>query len=343
MAAILQNFVDAHQWEAEDIVGRLGMVMHAAFLFAGFQPYGAQAPPGHHLLKRAGKAGSLCLSRWYTAPQLAHREGADAAVLMVCAQGSDVALVMFLTASRDWRSAYLERLDAATVTPLLSRALGDTEPWASRICRAVANGACWGLLSELCRGNSLPLTSFMSLPDDIKAEILKRLADPEDLARVERTCRHLRRLVAERDGELWKPMYEALSVRRRLHRLWRNSRWGLSFVRGFSRSYSESEDVEVLSWKKKFVEATRPGSWSMTHRMLLRPFPISSPIPCTDLSSVLLYWLQDPPEQETVSTRGESTGGHRRKVPRITKGHEMKWHGAGAIYSPSSRYRWKHR
>ena len=147
MASILERFVDADQWEAEDIVGRLGMVAHAAFLFVGFQPYGARPPPGHHLLKRAGQqAGSLCLSRCYTAPQLAHREGAAAAALLVCARGSDVALLMFLTAGGDgdwWRGApYLERLDAATVTPLLSRSLADAEPRASRVCWALADGAC---------------------------------------------------------------------------------------------------------------------------------------------------------------------------------------------------------
>lgn len=41
----------------------------------------------------------LCLCRWYTASQLAHREDAEVAVQMVCAaQGSgDVMLVMFIT------------------------------------------------------------------------------------------------------------------------------------------------------------------------------------------------------------------------------------------------------
>jgi len=69
---------------------------------------------------------------------------------------------MFLTAGGDWRGVYLEVLDAATVTPVLSRALGDTEPWASRVCWALADGACWGLFAELCRRNGVPLTGFMS-------------------------------------------------------------------------------------------------------------------------------------------------------------------------------------
>ncbi|PUZ55838.1 hypothetical protein GQ55_5G244100 [Panicum hallii var. hallii] len=308
MAAILEKFMDADQWEAEDI------------------PYGARPPPGHHLLKRAGQAGSLRLSRWYTAPQLARREGADAAALMVRARGSDVALLMLLTAGGDWRGgAYLERLDAATVTPLLSRAMADAEPWASRVCWVLADGACWGLFAELCRGNGLPLTGFMSLTDDVKLEILKRLAGADDFARMESTCRDQRRLVAERDGELWKPMYKALRAQRRRRRRRRGG-----------------------SWKEKFMEARQRlrdmSFWRRTVSGFLSPFP---PSHCTELSSCLLEWLTllDPPEQETVSTRGKSTAGHRRKVPRTRNVDKKKWHGAGAgaIHSPSSRYRWKHR
>jgi hypothetical protein len=52
--------------------------------------------------------------------------------------------------------------------------------------------------------------TFMSLPGDAKAAILARLTDGADLASVERVCTGLRRLVAERDGELWKATYDAL-------------------------------------------------------------------------------------------------------------------------------------
>ncbi|XP_062201326.1 uncharacterized protein LOC133903869 [Phragmites australis] len=333
MATLLQKFVDADQWEAEDIVGRLGMVMHGAFLFIGFQPYGAQ-PPSGHLLKRAGEAGSLCLSRWYTVPQLAHHKSADAAVLMLCAQGSNIALLMFLTTDCHLRSVYRERLDKATITPLLSRTLGDTEPWVSRIGWTLADGVCWGLLVELCRRNGLPLTSFMSMPDDIKTEILKRFTDDEDLARVECTCRQLRRLVAERDGELWKPMYEALGFRRRTRRL------RLSFFLDFESS--DSQSMEVLSWREKYVEA-RQRPWArIWRRLFFDSFPVIAPIGWTDFEfSCTLDGLQDPPEQETVSTRGEGRRVHRQKVAR--NDCKKKRHAAGAIHSPSSRYRWKHR
>lgn len=88
MASLLKKFVDRKQWEAEDIVGRLGMVLHGAFLFAGFQPYDDAWPlpsSGHRLKQSADKAAGnwLCLSRRYTAPELAPPEargccGADA-------------------------------------------------------------------------------------------------------------------------------------------------------------------------------------------------------------------------------------------------------------------------
>ncbi|RLN24473.1 hypothetical protein C2845_PM07G15710 [Panicum miliaceum] len=345
MAAILEKFVDADQWEAEGIVGRLGIVVHAAFLFVGFQPYGARPPPGHLLLRRSGQAGSLCLSRWYTAPQLARREGADAAALLVRARGSDVALLMFLTASGDWRGAYLERLDAATVTPLLSRALADAEPWASRVCWALAGGACWGLFAELCRRNGLALTGFMSLTDDIKVEILKRLASADDLARVEHTCRDLRRLVAERDGELRKPMYEAVRAQRRRRR--RGGRW----AGGGFRS-SSAPRARTLSPRRWSCSAGRRSSWRPDRVSGTRSGAGRSPAPflhfhrATARSCHRAYWTGCwIRRRETVSTRGESTAGRRRKVPRTRNVDRKKWHGAGAgaIYSPSSRYRWKHR
>lgn len=214
MAPLLQKHLDAHQWEAEDVVGRLGMVLHAAFLFAGFRPYGAK-PPSGYLLKHPGESTrSRCLSRWYTAPQLARREDADAAVLMLSAQGSHVALLIFLTTGNVLGSAYRERLDVAVLKPVLSRAMDATEPWGSRICRSLGNGVCWRFLHELCRGNGLPLTGFTSLPDDAMVEILKRLVDGADIAKVQCTSRQLRSLVAaDINRELWEPLCEWFAQR----------------------------------------------------------------------------------------------------------------------------------
>jgi hypothetical protein len=350
MASLLEKSVDAEQWEAEDIAGRLGMVLHAAFLFAGFQPYGAQPRSGHLLKKQSRKkGGSLCLSRQYTAPDLAHREGADAAVLMLCAQGTDVALLVFLVTDGDDvpENAYLERLDLLTVWPLLSRSLGGVEPWASRICKSLADGVCWGFLDELCCRNGLPLSGFASLPDDLKGAVLEKLTDGKDLARVECVSSQLRLLVAERDHELWKTLYKALPARQRRGR-WRL--WLLWFFHDNAESSDEGQETLNVgsSWKDKYVEARRcpyypllfrPRSWYFDSvdldpiRIIRRRGLLSCPLD---------YWfIQDPPEeQKTVPPRVDRSGGRRRKLAR---NDYNKWHGGGAIHSPSSRYRWKHR
>ncbi|TVU07150.1 hypothetical protein EJB05_47192, partial [Eragrostis curvula] len=347
MATLLQELVGADEWDSEDMVGRLGLLMHAAFLAVGFHPYGAKPDSGHLLTATsAGEAAgsSRRLSRYYTVPELAHRDGADAAVLLVCARGDDVALLAFLTKGG---GLYLERLDLPL---LLSRALREAEPWASRICWALAGGVCWGLRVQLCRRNRLPLTDLMSLPDDMKMEILKRLGDGKALARVVCTCAQLRELVAERDAELWKPLYEALMSPRRT-RGWLYHLW---FLLDSSDDDDDSEAGEevVFSWKRKYVQARPPPSspeigrrwptytfWDM-HIRLNWP---SIRLPSWDTDSHLGR-LEDPLEEEEedkVSTRPVGAGVHRRKGPR--NDFKKKRHHAGAIHSPSSRYRWKHR
>ncbi|CAD6212316.1 unnamed protein product [Miscanthus lutarioriparius] len=349
MASLLKKIVDAEQWDAEDIAGRLGMVLHAAFLFAGFQPYGALPRSGHLLKKQSRKKGSsLCLSRQYTAPDLAHRDGADAAVLMLCVQGSDVALLVFLvtTDGDDTpENAYLERLDLGTVRPLLSRSLCGVEPWASRICKSLADGVCWGLLHELCSRNGLPLSGFESLPDDLKGAVLEKLTDGKDLARVECVSSHLRLLVAERDHKLWKTLYKALPARQR------RGRWRLwwFFHDDAESSDEEQETLSVgSSWKDMYVEARRRPYYPLLFRPRSWYFDSVDPDPIRIirrrglLSWPVDYWvIQDPPEEEkTVPPRVDRSGGRRRKLAR---NDYNKWHGGGAIHSPSSRYRWKHR
>jgi hypothetical protein len=101
------------------------MFMHAAFLATGFHPHGAE-PASVHLLKREGaEPGTRCLSRQYTAPQLVRRAGAvDAAVLLLCAQGGDVALVAFLTTERDLRGVHRERLQVSPTACCATRSPG---------------------------------------------------------------------------------------------------------------------------------------------------------------------------------------------------------------------------
>ena len=114
---------------------------------------------------------------------------------------------------------------------------------------------------------------------------------------------------------------------------------------------SSDEEQETLSvgssWKDMYVEARRrpyypllfrPRSWYFDSvdldpiRIIRRRGLLSWPVD---------YWfIQDPPEEKTVPPRVDRSGGRRRKPAR---NDYNKWHGGGAIHSPSSRYRWKHR
>ena len=323
MATLLQKFVDADQWEAEDLVGRLGLIAHAAFLHAGFRPYGAE-PSSGHLRKHAGNTGTPTQSRWYTAPQLAHGEDAEAAVLMLWVVPGSVALLMHLTTDCRLRRSYRQHLDASTMAALLSRRLDDTEPWGSRICWSLADGPCWRLLVELCRRNGLPLTGFTSLSEDVVVEILKRVDDGADLARAACTDRLLSRLVAEGDTELWKPLYEQMVGKGQ--RPW-CSKCSL-FLERLERA---------ASWKVRYRHVM---AWNWLRLCLVRcrsSSPVAPPlVPSTDD-------VPPPPtpEPERIgSLLNIVEGRRRRKLP--LHGCNRERHAAGAVQY-SRHHRWRHR
>ncbi|KAF8674834.1 hypothetical protein HU200_047965 [Digitaria exilis] len=328
MATSTKEFADA------DLVHQLGQMIHAAFL-----PYGVQPPPSGHVQGHPSEptSTSLCVCGRYTAPQLAHRVDAEAAVLILYAAPgcSDVALVMFLDKARDTRDMYLERLDVAKL------ALPQGDWRRSTISWNLANGVCWGLLDQLLRRNGLTMPGyrFRSLPDDAKAEILKRLPSGADLARVECTCRDLRRLVSSRNDELWRHMY-------RHKPLWdvsepttyldddddpveERGRTGLfGAIRDFLRvRWSFPVDVKrsddgQLSWKDKYLEARNNfhDCW-------------------------LWSWGQRQKQKDADKTGKNVFGGHHIKAPRNTYDYKDKKgpRGARAIHTPSARYRWRHR
>ncbi|CAL4924264.1 unnamed protein product [Urochloa decumbens] len=342
-AVPLPRFVDADEWEAADLTGRLGIVAHASFLYAGFVPYGVVPSSGH-------SPAPLLSRRYYTAPQLVRADGADVAVLELPEQAiGEVAFRTYLlTSAGHQRCVYQAFLNKAYLAPILSGGVHDaaraleTGAVGAWLWRSLADWACRGPFLELCCWNDLPVTGFSSLPDDAKTEILKRLADAKDLARVECTSSQLRRLVAARDGELWKAVCE---------------------TRGL---LPEEETLEVISWKERYVSAlrpppSRPWAWARatTHHDLfdsaqheelfvrLRQslqqqhdelYATRHRVPVVD-SSITDETL-DPPAQGVVA-RGRQSGRKHRNVPQ--KDCMNKWHGAGAIHSPSSRYRWKHR
>jgi len=328
MATLLQKFVDVDQWEAEDLVGRLGLIAHAAFLHAGFRPYGAE-PSSGHLRKHAGNTGTPTQSRWYTAPQLAHGEDAEAAVLMLWVVPGSVALLMHLTTDCRLRRSYRQHLDASTMAALLSRRLDDTEPWGSRICWSLADGPCWRLLVELCRRNGLPLTGFASLPEDVVLEILKRVDDGADLARAACTDRLLSRLVAEGDTELWKPLYEQMVGKGQ--RPW-CSKCSL-FLERLERA---------ASWKVRYRHVM---AWNWLRLCLVRcrsSSPVASPlVPSRDDFPPPPTPLDDPPEPERIgSLLNIVEVRRRRKLP--LHGCNRERHAAGAVQY-SRHHRWRHR
>ena len=367
----LHGVVDARRWDAERILGRLVIVVHAAFLDAGFivsRPHRRDRDLSSTcwLPTELGKTASiLSMGLEYTAPQLLPRHDMDGAALSVCTDGRHV--IFYLQACSVRTGMYRVRLDALSVAPLLSgdldgtarRLLGNDGSPTAALWRKVSNGFSRRIFSDLCREHGVVpgrVPTFMSLPSDMMAAILERLADGNDLLRVESTCTELRRLVAEpdRDRQLWMPRYKAL----RLNWLWW---WWCWSVGGDSDSH---DDLPDTSWKEMSVRATR--QWE--DRLLDRPTPIlvirrfsildelkwffgSARYSCEELPVDAAACFGEM-MTETEGDGGKSTTGRRHghgKAP-ATGGHEKQKQqgrrtrtGTGAIHSPSSRYRWKHR
>ncbi|KAK3138978.1 hypothetical protein QOZ80_5AG0376070 [Eleusine coracana subsp. coracana] len=165
----LHKVIDAVRWDAEGLLGRLIIFIHAVFLDGGFVPLP---------LDPSRKRGPQ--------PQVSREAGRTASSLSL-RPVRDVALGAGGRARR--RAAPVGR--------------------ARR--HVVSEGLCRRALVHLCREWHVPLEpTFASLPDDAKGAILARLKDDGDLAIVQRTCTALRRLVADRDRELWKPRLDAL-------------------------------------------------------------------------------------------------------------------------------------
>ncbi|GJN06642.1 hypothetical protein PR202_ga24394 [Eleusine coracana subsp. coracana] len=354
---LLRRLVDEDEWEAEDLAGRLGIVAHAAFLRAGFVPCGEE-PSSGHLLKQVDEIGpsAPALRRRYTAAQLARREGdaVDAAVLELRARGNGgVAFQAFvLTRDGDRRRLCEAVLDAAALAPLLSggladaaRALLETGAW---LWRPLADWVVPTLLLELCRRNDLPVTGFTSLPDDAKVEILKRLDDGKDLAMVECVSSQLRRLVADRG--LWKAMYRSLGLPSDLKISQEVGSWKERYVN--SRPQLESgwdlpsllcdSDNEYDRYLNMLIDECR--LWEFEFPMPRENLVILPPMRFTSFSYPSYMVHDDPPAplpEREVAPKSKNAGRQHRKVQR--NHYQKKQHGVGAIHSPSSRYKWKHR
>lgn len=369
----LHMVIDAPRWDAEPPLGRLFIVAHAAFLDAGFVPHGTKVPKSARLPKQVGRTASTLFLR-YTALQLLHRLDVEPAALRLCAHGRHV---VFYTRFHVWwwfrrpKETYWVCLDALAAAALLSGRLDDTgralrnDARVAALWKALSEGLCRRLLVDMCCSYGVALEpTFMSLPGDIKAAILGRLTDGDDLARVERTCTELRRLVAEHDDELWKPRFEALT---------QNA--ASLYLPDDEDDGAGTGDSEVNSWKARYMRAKRTSSWG--HRFLfspswsrfLEPIHYDMAIPMLERDWIIRWsdlllpthiWSRstdrrDPPERRQAADAvpgwmrrremawSKNIACHGRCRTAAADGHKKKRHGAAAIHSPSSRYRWKHR
>ncbi|KQK12681.2 hypothetical protein BRADI_1g05325v3, partial [Brachypodium distachyon] len=207
----LHRVIDAGRWDAERLLGRLFVFLHAVLLDSGFTPAPEDPTTGSSSSRLPAQVGATAstLPLSYLAPPLL----AAVALKADCARGRDV--VLHVHAGADSKRLLWARVDAVAAAALLAggldytaRALRTASPVAA-LWRELADGLRFRVLAELCAGG---VTTLMSLPGDAKAEILARLDSGKDLARAAAACRDLRRVVADRDRELWKPLYEAVGT-----------------------------------------------------------------------------------------------------------------------------------
>ncbi|XBH97667.1 hypothetical protein VPH35_127311 [Triticum aestivum] len=198
----LHRVIDAARWDAERLLGRLIILVHAAFLDTGFVLHADSVLKSVRVPVEADATASN-LSLVYAASS---RRGA-AVPLHMRAQGMHIVFYVCMPrlGQNQGLLVHLVCVDARAAAPLLSCSLDDT-------ARALTDDACtmgalWREITEkLCR-SALALCSgnaFLSLPVDVMLEILARLNVGLDLLRVASTCTWLWCLVADHDCELWK-------------------------------------------------------------------------------------------------------------------------------------------
>ncbi|KAL6905472.1 hypothetical protein ACP4OV_003073 [Aristida adscensionis] len=366
----LHKVTDRDRWATDNLFGRLCTVAHAAFLYAGFltRECAGDGPP----------ATTWSVTRRYTLPQLARREDADAVVLILSRRvrsrdggGAKIGVVAKIVVSNGRQpNARREsrRLAPAAVRAVLSGGLDDT----ARALRApgawlwklLADGLCRGLFVDLCGRHGVAVgPGFECLPADVKAAILRRLDAAEDVASAACACRELRRVAADHDAELWEARYEALRRHAAAAR-----RRALAMPR-FLFGDETAAAAAAMSWKEKYAAARRRilvlAAWETAGSV---PVPRTAarvphrrrkgPRARNPMAMGIPWNLQPPPPpREDVVAEEEAalqanypewvTAGNSYRTAAMDMVVESDWyrkgHGAGAVHSPSSRYRWKHR
>ncbi|TVU35001.1 hypothetical protein EJB05_16863, partial [Eragrostis curvula] len=227
----LNKVTDGDRWNAENLVGRLRIVTHAAFLYTGFRPHGAPASTRWSLSSR------------YSLPQPAHRDGGEDSVVVMHLSGRGrryvTTLKTFSVASNS-RRRYRERRTRFHDTALAAALSGDLDETfrdlrtpgsaARRLWQQLAYELCPGLFFHVCRTNGIPVAGLASLPGDIVADILARLHSPRDLACAECASKKMRELVTERDADLWKHKFEGTRCCSLCRHVFSNRSWKQMYV-----------------------------------------------------------------------------------------------------------------
>ncbi|CAL4916002.1 unnamed protein product [Urochloa decumbens] len=214
----LHKVTDDTTWDAEDLFGRLCIVAHAAFLYAGFHPSAAPV----------ARPWSLCRSYSVLPLETAAESHQDAAAVVLRLYSSwgrrrrgrdHMSLpAHVVTDSNGGRymeaMEHRERFRRATLWSVLAGGVDD----AARALRApgsagelLTDGVCRVLFLYACEANGVPvMPDFASLPRDIKMAILDKLEDGRDVAMAECASKELRDLVAGHGSDLWKAKCEAI-------------------------------------------------------------------------------------------------------------------------------------
>ncbi|KAL6642532.1 hypothetical protein ACP70R_020713 [Stipagrostis hirtigluma subsp. patula] len=339
-------------WNAVSIFGRLRIVAHEAFLYAGFLPHGAPA------------ASRWSFSCRYSPPPLARRRGvgggdAAAVVMRLTGRGRrrerrSYMAVQTYVVGRDGGRAREQRLRLpnAYLYAALSGGVGDM----ARALRSPGSAGAWlwqKLADELglclffhaCRVKDVPAKpGFASLPGDVKAVILQKLDNAKDLAMAECASKELRDLVAEHHADLWKAMYQRSKHRHRC------------FCVLLLGDFCCSEEEENISWKQRFVRAktceAKLSDFDSYWGRMFDGFENSILPPAVTVPSSR---RRKPPAAAAVPVDGRgphemlrvvkanNEAGHAPSCFKAQCNGCRRRHGAGATHSPSSRYRWKHR
>ncbi|TVU19028.1 hypothetical protein EJB05_35153, partial [Eragrostis curvula] len=373
----LHRVIDAGRWDTERPLGRLFVVVHAAFLDAGFVLLPSHPSDKRRPIPREAGRTASALSLRYTVPELLRRRrGAQAAVVLrqqVC--GRKIILYVQRGDTRPLASSWVA-VDVFAAVALVSGGLDVTARALRRdarlavLWRWIRDALCRRALVDLCRSNGVALEpTFVSLPGDVMAAILARLADGADLARVVGTCAALRQLVAEHDREFWKPMYDALPP-----------------AASYTTPDGADASPEETSWKQRYLRARR-----RYEAVVRTPLSLNERVGPTRRDSYFYRLLSryldkrlnrrprrldscnppevpaDPvPERPRRRRRTAGTGWRAAGIGRVPRSrgqdqeewrhsadvplapsssrfHEKHRHGAGVVHAPSSRYRWKHR